>query len=54
MRFALELKVALDLETKKKEKDELVATVIERLCEKLNIEKAVEEVIHELPSGRGI
>jgi predicted amidophosphoribosyltransferase len=44
----LELKVALDLETKKKEKDELVATVIERLSEKLNIEKAVQEVIQDL------
>lgn len=44
----LELKVALDLEVKKKEKDELVAMVMERLGEKLNIEKTVQEIIYEL------
>lgn len=44
----LDLKLALDVEEKKKEKDELVAMVIERLYEKLNVEKAIQEAIREL------
>ncbi len=44
----LEVKVALDLEEEMKEKEELTARVIERLCEKLNLEKAIQETIKEL------
>lgn len=47
----LDVKVALDLEEKMKEKDELVAKVIERLCEKLNIERTIQETIKELKLG---
>jgi len=44
----LDFKFALDLEEKRREKDEIVAKVIERIIEKLNLEKVVYETIREL------
>jgi site-specific recombinase XerD/ribosomal protein L40E len=44
----LDLKTILDFEKKRREKDEAVAMVIERLIEKLNLEKVVYDTIKEL------
>ena len=48
----LDVKTALDFEERRNRKDEVVAKVIERLVEKLNLEEKIYEVIKELELER--